>query len=193
MCPARPCVFKIGSVNLSNKKIIAVTVAVTFSLTCLLNYFYPPHLLLTKNKTSEVFNIIEKRYNGKYNKETLMDYASYAMVAALDDPYSSYLDHEDYKTIMEDLDAVYEGIGIEIYLDTTDNLMTVLAPIEGGPCEIAGILPGDKIIKVDDMEVTPDNYNSIVNYMRGQSESGKKVKEITNGNQKVKGSPCAFA
>lgn len=162
---------------MTNRKTIAITAVVTFLATCILNYFIPLDFNVTKE--TEILNIIEKKFNGAYDENKLTDYAAYAMVAALNDPYSSYLNSEDYSSFLSDLEATYEGVGIEIYVDPEDNLLTVLAPIEGSPGELAGILPGDKILKVDALDVNASNYNDAIRYMRGLSEEGKAVTEMT--------------
>lgn len=118
---------------MSKRKIIVITTAITFILTCTLNYFIPLPFNSSRTKEAEILNIIKNKYNGKYDESKLTDYAAYGMVAALNDPYSSYLNKEDYASFLSDLDSTYEGIGIEIYVDPSDNLLTVLAPIEGGP------------------------------------------------------------
>lgn len=63
------------------------------------------------------------------------------------DPHSSYLAREKAAATQESLDGSFEGVGVEfaIVADT----LTVQAVIPGGPCEAAGILPGDRILEVD--------------------------------------------
>ena len=67
------------------------------------------------------------------------------------DPHSSYLAREKAAATQESLDGSFEGVGVEfaIVADT----LTVQAVIPGGPCEAAGILPGDRILEVDGEEV----------------------------------------
>ena len=66
-------------------------------------------------------------------------------------PCSIYFSAEDLKEANEPLDGSFEGVGVQfnIFKDT----IMVVTPIAGGPSEKLGIMPGDRIVQVED-EVT---------------------------------------
>jgi len=86
------------------------------------------------------------------------------------DPHSTYITPEDLQQTQERLRGSFEGIGI--YFDIIGNYLTVLSPIEGSPAYKVGLLPGDKIVKID-----------------GRSSLGiKKASEVTRRLKGPKGS-----
>ncbi len=93
------------------------------------------------------------------------------MVASLGDPYSVFFDPDETKEFTTELDGKFTGIGAE--LGIRDGILTVIAPIEGMPAEKAGLLAGDKIVKVND-ELTNDmTIEDAVKKIRG--EKGTEV------------------
>jgi carboxyl-terminal processing protease len=110
----------------------------------------------------DTFQTIERRYaGGEIDDQALVRGAIRGMVAALGDPYSSYLTPEEYQTGLQDLSGQFEGIGAEIGTrsatsETTDCAtlgpecaLIVVSPIEGSPAEKAGLRAGDTILAVD--------------------------------------------
>ena len=69
------------------------------------------------------------------------------IIAALDDPHTSYIDAENYRAERSDIRGSYEGIGASVAL--VDGVLTVIAPLPGSPAEEAGILSGDSILEID--------------------------------------------
>jgi carboxyl-terminal processing protease len=97
--------------------------------------------------------------------------AAKGMVAALGDPYSNFFDPEESEEFNTELDGKFTGIGAELTIQ--DGILTIVAPIEGMPAEKAGLLAGDKIIKVND-ELTSDmTIEDAVKKIRG--EKGTEV------------------
>jgi carboxyl-terminal processing protease len=70
------------------------------------------------------------------------------MMNRLDD-YSAYISPEMLADFQEDLDKEFGGVGIEIILDPDTKELTVASPLVGTPAYEAGILAGDKILRID--------------------------------------------
>jgi carboxyl-terminal processing protease len=98
-------------------------------------------------KFSQVLNILDKNYVDTVNLPKLTEEAIRAMLSALD-PHSVYIPAKDVKAVEEPLIGSFEGIGVtfQIIRDT----INIIEVITGGPAEIVGIFPGDKIIKIND-------------------------------------------
>jgi carboxyl-terminal processing protease len=83
------------------------------------------------------------------------------MIAALGDPYSSYLTSDEFKQSLQGISGEFEGIGAEIGTQKADGSATdcstlakdcqlvVVSPIAGSPAEKAGVKPADVIAAVD--------------------------------------------
>ena len=87
------------------------------------------------------------------------------MLEALDDPYASYLNSEQYSLESEDLQGQFEGIGAEVTM--RDGRILIVAPISDTPAEKAGIRPGDVIIEIDGESTEGFSLFQAVNKIRG--------------------------
>ena len=90
------------------------------------------------------------------------------MVGSLGDPYTIFLDPEDTETFFEDITGRFEGVGMEIGI--RNNILKIIAPLEGTPAQKAGLRAGDQIIKVDGnltVELSLDEAVSLIRGPRG--------------------------
>ncbi|MCK8060570.1 MULTISPECIES: S41 family peptidase [unclassified Fusibacter] len=86
--------------------------------------------------------------------------------SALDDPYSVYFTVDEFKAFNESTSGSYGGIGIVVE-PGKDNYITVVSPIEDTPGEAAGLITGDKILKVDGVEVFAETMDAAIKRMKG--------------------------
>ena len=73
------------------------------------------------------------------------------LAASLKDPYTVFFPPEESKLFESEIAGNFEGVGMEIGIK--DDVLTVVAPLKGTPAERAGILPGDKILKINGLDV----------------------------------------
>ena len=86
------------------------------------------------------------------------------------------------KDYLEDTMGNFVGIGIYMVKNAEANKIQVLAPIKNSPAEKAGILPGDLILTVDDVQYTAEDMSVASNKIKG--EEGSKVKvEVLRGTE----------
>ncbi len=71
------------------------------------------------------------------------------MIDELDDPYSYYLDPEEFNSLMEEVNGLYVGIGVYIAEEENSDYTTIMSPIKGTPAFEAGLLAGDKILSIN--------------------------------------------
>ena len=93
------------------------------------------------------------------------------MLSSLDS-HSSFLDPDEYKELKTETTGEFGGIGIKVTV--RDKVLTIISPLEGTPADKAGILPGDKIIKIDDESAKDFTLDDAVEKLRGAP--GTKVK-----------------
>lgn len=98
----------------------------------------------------KVWDTLNLRYfdKTKLNQVKMVYGAIEGMVAALGDPYTSFLPPSENKVVEEDLSGNFEGVGIQIGYKGTQ--LAVVAPLSGSPAEKAGIMAGDYIVGVKD-------------------------------------------
>jgi len=105
----------------------------------------------------EVWQIVERDYlePEKIDYNNMIDGAISGMVWGIGDPYTTYLPPEDNEKAGEDLAGSFYGVGIE--LGYIDGIVGVVAPIEGGPAQKAGVRAGDMITHVKDSDGSVDS------------------------------------
>jgi carboxyl-terminal processing protease len=87
------------------------------------------------------------------------------MVGSLD-PHSEFLDARDYQQLQDDTQGQFGGLGLGVSM--RDGYVTVIAPMEDTPGFRAGILTGDRIVKVDGKSVERMPLGEVVKQLRGE-------------------------
>src|SRR5262245_35873890 len=99
------------------------------------------------------------------------------MVGGLD-PYSTYLDAEEYADLRVSTAGTYAGIGIEV--STADRVLRVVRPFRDSPAAAAGIQSGDLISAIDGTPVGTD-LDAAMTRMRGPRGSQVKLAVVRSG------------
>lgn len=130
-------------------------------------------------KLNLILQEVEKNYVDTIDMETMTDAAVVAALAELD-PHSVYLPPVELTESETELAGNFEGIGITF--NVPNDTAIVLNPITGGPSEKAGLMQGDRIIKVNDKDIAGVKMpqDSMIRLMKGPK--GSKVKITVNRN-----------
>lgn len=109
------------------------------------------HFVNTGNeKLDQVVRLINRAYVDTVDEKKLTDAAIVEMLQNLD-PHSTYIPAAELQASNEQLEGNFEGIGVEFNL--LNDTIFISSVISGGPSEKVGIMPGDRIIKVEDKTV----------------------------------------
>ena len=129
----------------------------------------------------KVWNVIQEKYvdQSKLNTQDLVYGAIDGLVKAVGDPYTLFLKPKESADFAQEINGSFGGIGIEIGL--RNNLVTVIAPIEGTPAAKAGLLAGDKIIKIGDKSTEGMSINDAVSQIRGPKGTPVKLTTAREG------------
>ena len=124
------------------------------------------------NKFNSVLKYIGESYVDTIDMPAFLEDAIPAMVQGLD-PHSRYFTSEEMLRLTEELEGHFSGIGVEFFVQ--NDTIIVMAIINGGPSEAAGIMAGDRIITVNDSLVAGKSISNsgVAENLRG--ESGSKV------------------
>ena len=133
-------------------------------------------------KLLRVEQVIKARYVGDVSVEMLMSGAIKGMVNSIDDPYSVYMDTVMYNELMLETKGSFGGVGI--VLGSKDNILTVVAPIEGTPSDKSGIKSGDQIVKIDGQDTKELAVDEAVKMIRG-SEGSQVTLTINRVGQEI--------
>lgn len=121
---------------------------------------------------AEVLERVKHDYVNPVDDHQLLQAAIRGMVSSLD-PYSAYLDGEEYEDIKISASGEYFGVGIEISIE--DDEVVVVAPFDGSPAAKAGIHSGDIIVSIDNVPVNTTTLNDTIGRMRGAEGSSVKI------------------
>ena len=97
----------------------------------------------------DAWRLVEEKYVGRQglDYQKMLYGAISGMIKGVGDPYTVFMDPEENKQFMEGMTGEFEGIGAE--LGMRNDILTVIAPLEGTPAQKAGLKSGDKIVKIN--------------------------------------------
>ncbi len=116
----------------------------------------------SQSKAVALEEYINQNYIEDVDKQKLEDGQLKGLFEAIEDPYSTYMNEEEFSSFVEHTKGTFGGIGVVVSLDEEDNRLTVERTVKEGPSEDIGIKRGDKIVKVDDKEYKPQDYKNII-------------------------------
>ena len=82
------------------------------------------------------------------------------------DPYTVFLEKEEKSGIEMLTKGKYGGVGIQI--GKREKVLTVISPMENSPAKRAGIISGDKIVKIDGNETESFSMDDAAKLIRGE-------------------------
>ncbi|MDF5708773.1 MAG: S41 family peptidase [Nostoc sp. S4] len=93
------------------------------------------------------------------------------MLKSLDDPFTRFLDPEQYRSLQVNTSGELTGVGLQIALNAETGKLEVVAPIAGSPADKAGIKPRDRILKIEGIPTENLTLDEAAVKMRGPSGS----------------------
>lgn len=135
-----------------------------------------------QKKFQTILNLVRNEYVDEVDLDSLLEKTIPGMLTNLD-PHSAYIPASDLQAVNETLDGSFSGVGIQFMID--NDTIKVLEVIPGGPSEKVGVLPGDRIVKVDGENFAGIDISQekVLKTLRG--EKGTKVKlQIKRSNSK---------
>ncbi len=114
---------------------------------------------------SDVLNKLKQNYVTDLSDEELIKAAIVGMLDSTD-PHTNYFTKDEYSDFTTSTKGTFGGLGIQI--DKIGDYITVISPIEGTPAYKMGITAGDRIIKVDDLNVVGFSTDEAIKNMRGE-------------------------
>ena len=157
--------------------LIAITITFTFAMVLALRNFNNKVSSITERenmfaKFTEIDNYVRYNHGEAIDEATLMDAVAKGYLSGINDPYAKYMNAAEYSAFIEASGKTISGVGIICSMDS-DGYMYVDNVYEGSTAASAGIVPGDLIIKVDDINLSKDNYSQAEALLTG--DAGTKV------------------
>ncbi|NBO17578.1 MAG: S41 family peptidase, partial [Proteobacteria bacterium] len=129
----------------------------------------------------DVYNTLNDKFlETPLDQKKLINGAIKGMVASTGDQFTSYFDPVENNQFESSLNGIYEGIGAELGYSKENQLM-IISPIDGSPAKEAGILPGDKIIKINEESSYGMTLGQAVSKIRGKGGTSVKLTIYRDG------------
>ena len=129
-------------------------------------------------KFVRAYRYLDRFYVDTASMAPLVEGAIVGMLEQLD-PHSAYIGPEDMKEVEANFDGGFSGIGIEFTV--MRDSIAVSNTIAGGPAERAGMLPGDRIVRIDSLEAVGMKRSEVPNYLRGRTGTKVAVEVVRRG------------
>jgi carboxyl-terminal processing protease len=154
-----------------------------------------------KELVDEVWQIIDRTYvDGTFNqvdwKAIRREYLNRSyknkedaykaireMLKKLGDPYTRFMDPQEFKNMQIDTSGELHGVGIQLGADEKSKKLTVIAPIEESPAAAAGILAKDIITHIDGKSTEGMDVNKAVTLIRGPAGTPVKLTVLRGDKQ----------
>ncbi len=124
------------------------------------------------NKISEILQYIKQGYVDSVNTASIIEKTIPEVLKNLD-PHTTYIPVSDMQEVKEEMTGKFSGIGVQFSI--MEDTVRVIEVISGGPSSKVGIMPGDRIIKVNDSIIAGVKVvnATVLSLLRG--EKGTKV------------------
>ncbi|MGB5898867.1 MAG: carboxyl-terminal processing protease CtpC [Geitlerinemataceae cyanobacterium] len=146
--------------------------------------------IIDKNYVDATFNQVDWRetrdeyLNRSYTSNEEAYVAIREMLEKLGDPYTRFMDPQEFRNMQIDTSGELTGVGIQLSQDEETKELIVVSPIEDTPAFKAGIKAQDVIISIDDTTTEGMNINDAVNLIRGQVGTSVTLK-IRRENEEI--------
>ncbi|MBP3849572.1 MAG: S41 family peptidase [Prevotella sp.] len=139
----------------------------------------------SSNKLNNLLHIIDDQYVDTVNVNDLVEKAMPQILSELD-PHSVYIPAKDVQMANDDLRGSFSGVGIEFNI--RHDTLHVQQVIGNGPAERAGVIAGDKIVKVDDKPFTGKTLTNeeAMHRLKGPKDTKVKLGIMRFGEKKIR-------
>ncbi len=157
--------------------LLAVTMTFAFTMVLALRNFNEKVSSITERenmfaKFTEIDNYVRYNHGEAIDESVLMDSVAKGYLSGINDPYAKYMNPSEYAAFIASSGKTVSGIGISVSMDS-DGYMIVDNVYETSTAASAGIVPGDLIVKVDDINLTADSFAQAEALLTG--DAGTKV------------------
>src|SRR5690554_723532 len=134
------------------------------------------------NKLTTVLQLIENGYVDTINSNDIVEQTIPDILKNLD-PHTAYIPAKNMQEVQEEMTGNFSGIGVQFSIQ--DDTVRVIEVIPNGPSSQVGILPGDRIVTVNDSLIAGVNIknNDVLKLLRGKRNTKVEVGIVRRGNE----------
>jgi carboxyl-terminal processing protease len=128
----------------------------------------------------DILQLVREQYVEEVDQKKLVYGAASGMARTLD-PFSQFMEPEDHKEMKTETQGQFGGLGIRIGL--RDGWLTVITPMPETPAYRLGILPGDKIVKIEGEITQGLGVEDAVQKLRGKPGTKVTISIVREGDK----------
>jgi carboxyl-terminal processing protease len=167
--------------NNKNSRLIPIIISISIVVGIVIGTFYTKHFSGNKlgiingstNKITALLRIINDQYVDTVNMNNLVENAIPLILSELD-PHSKYIPAKDLEATNSELEGSFGGVGIQFSIQK--DTIHVNNIVKGGPAEKVGVLPGDRIVAINDTSFVGKIVTNDESMRRLKGPKGTKVK-----------------
>ncbi len=131
-------------------------------------------------KIQDIIQILDQRYVDSVDADALFEKTIGDMLHSLD-PHSNYISGKDLLAMEEQIEGKFGGVGIRFFIIRDTLCITNVLP--GSPSERAGLKAGDKILKIDDKDVSKKKISNeeVMGMLKGVEQTKVNLQLLRNG------------
>jgi carboxyl-terminal processing protease len=132
------------------------------------------------NKLTSILRLIETGYVDSVNTAEIIEKTIPEMLKNLD-PHTAYIPARNMQEVQEEMRGNFSGIGVQFSIQ--EDTVRVIEVVSGGPSSKVGILPGDRIVTVDDSLIAGVDVQNetVLNLLRGEKNTTVRVGVVRKG------------
>ncbi|MDN6310284.1 MAG: S41 family peptidase, partial [Psychroflexus sp.] len=128
----------------------------------------------SKQKFTKFIDYIDESYVDEVNTDSIVELTLKSVLDQLD-PHSSYISQQEYSLVHDEMRGGFVGIGVSFY--HIGDSLAVIRTIENGPSDKAGLLPGDRIVEADGVDLSSSVVSdSITKLLKGEKNTNVRLK-----------------
>jgi carboxyl-terminal processing protease len=132
------------------------------------------------NKLTSILRLIETGYVDSVNTAEIIEKTIPELLKNLD-PHTAYIPARNMQEVQEEMRGNFSGIGVQFSIQ--EDTVRVIEVVSGGPSSKVGILPGDRIVTVDDSLIAGVDVQNetVLNLLRGEKNTTVRVGVVRKG------------
>ena len=132
--------------------------------------------LSPNQKVHQIYTLVSRYSIVPFDRHEMIENMYRGLLAGVGDPYTRYLCLEAQEAFRVRTEgAEFVGIGVRVTMDPADNTLTIVNVFRGSPASEAGLLPGDKVVGVDGVDVVGRAQQEILAMITGQSGTNVNI------------------
>lgn len=172
---------------MNNKKSIFTAISVTILIVVPLTFIATSNLLVSRynlHKANSVMSLLDETFYKEIDKDKVDEAAAKAVAKALNDPYTEYMNVEEFENFKNQINETYYGIGVSVSKENLDDYVLISSVFENSPAYEAGLKKGDYITAVKGKTTKGRTLDDVVSEIKGKEGTTVNITILSDNIEK---------